>query len=952
MALRLGSVVGCAAALCVALFACGGGEKTRSTGAPPEVGGSGAGSGSTANEPARVAIDPGELQWQDPTKQVGQRRVALLVAANDYRQSSWNVAFALPSVQDLAQVFQDKLAFDEVKILSSDRVYADNIRASIDGLTAGMSGKDNLLYVHWIGHGFSIDGREHLLTYHSLHDGAKYTSTLAYDKLAGWVRDRKQQLATSGGQLDVAVVVDACRVRGLAAPGKVSDHVPSVDVEAFSAEIGRPAEARPGVERSAFTAAMVDALKYSSGQKITLRPALATATEVCASQGPEITTGDNDVTLLNAANIRVSVRAVDARSKKELPNAIVELNGVQKSGRASFDDLAETAEGYDLRVRAEGYFWRSDTVKIDRTRSGAELTVPLAPEFVVLTGRIQVEGDGAADAVRIFVTGDFQGKLIADYHASATARVGSGTFVLRLPRVAGTRSLGIEVNGKEVGKSAFDMATMPAYVVKSDGVNVTTFDFATISVEGSGRVKTVVGGAVKAVAFDTSVQFDFASLTESDFIDAPGWSFYQEVKRFAQGGNYALAERNLSGLLNAGKVKPQGISRLETLRSSLAVAYAMQKAADAYKEGNLAASAAILAASKVATDKRVREKLRVVYLDLARRQHAQSKFTEAIATLEKLEPLAKKEDAVSKQLAQVYTDWARQAYQQALTDGKWEPVKDVLAEVRRKYPHAKGLSVWYERVERESISPASRKHYNNAVAAMGRGELEEAWELFNKACAEGCNDNYRKLIDEQLKSLRAALFPKYNAIGAERLSAGQLNASFAAYLQAYHYDPIVRSTLEYLLTETALKDNPPPEAEKLKREWAATPAKAAEPTLHQPVPLGSGKSTSATSSGGKSDWRKAGKAGAEPEYGVTKSRDLGDSKEVEQARLRAESMRKRMDMAKGKRLYVNTLTRAKHTRAKRAEAAGHQCFQRGEYDRAAYFYDVARTFYVQLHRRW
>ena len=63
-------------------------------------------------------------------------------------------------------------------------------------------------------------------------------------------------------------------------------------------------------------------------------------------------------------------------------------NGVPRNapdGRAGFDGLAASDEGYDLRVIADGYFFRTDVVRLT---PDVELLLPNYHDPIDLRGRV------------------------------------------------------------------------------------------------------------------------------------------------------------------------------------------------------------------------------------------------------------------------------------------------------------------------------------------------------------------------------------------------------------------------------------------------------------------------------------------------------------------------------------------------------------------------------------
>ncbi|RKY20929.1 MAG: hypothetical protein DRQ55_05955, partial [Planctomycetota bacterium] len=207
----------------------------------------GLGCGVLPDQDAGGRVDHPPFRWEAGPPRSGGRRVALLVAADTYAEPNWNLPYAQPSAAELRRTLVDALDFPDadVVLLSGERVYPANIRDHIRKLSASLAGPGNVLLVHWVGHGFSIDGAQRFLTHPSDMAQGDYTNTLSYDELTAWIGDAKRAVAGRGGELSTALMLDTCRTRTSSAPGRLVKHVPQVDVEAFSAAPGNPAIASP-----------------------------------------------------------------------------------------------------------------------------------------------------------------------------------------------------------------------------------------------------------------------------------------------------------------------------------------------------------------------------------------------------------------------------------------------------------------------------------------------------------------------------------------------------------------------------------------------------------------------------------------------------------------------------------------------------------------------------------
>ncbi|MCB9532571.1 MAG: formylglycine-generating enzyme family protein [Myxococcales bacterium] len=788
---------------------------TSSPSAPTSVpGGSPAdGQGASANpapppsaDLAALHVEHGALAWGAAPATSGGRRRALLVGADRYRDEPLlDLGKVSPLLSDLRDTLLDeRLGFDRVSLVTGDRVHPDIVQDEIASLTADLSGPDNHLLVLWVGHGFNDgSGRETLLTYRSRAETTSSDpSALPYDQLVGWIAQARTRVDDAGGELTTSMLLDACRQDSLGSPGRIRDHVPVLDVEAFSAPLGSPAPGGATTE-PLWTRALQRALAGARSAKVSLLRALENArAEVLRQSGgrvePEIPTGAHDVTLVDHDDIALTVRVVDRFTQAEIAGAQVRLNALERTAPATFTGLARSPEGYALMVRADGYFWRAETIPLDRAQAGGTLTVPLAPEFVALSGSVRLEGTGVA---RVAVTGGFPG-LRDGWHVTSTVVDGSGAFLLKVPAVTGERALVIDVNGEEARRRTFDMSTMPSSVVDVDGTRVRVLEFGASVVSARGAVE--VGGGTQAVVVGDliDVRFDFDSLGSSDFTDRNGFSFYGTVHVFSDQGAYGKARRDLDTLLAQGRVVPDARARAEELRHELRVADAMSTASDLQETGRLDEAIEQLDVPGLVEDGRVRSVLVSWLLASARGHHAERRYGDAAARLERARELDPAQPGLDDQLARVHDEWIGHFYEQALGDGSWDNVSALVTVLAGK--GVPGVQSWRERIEREDITPACRRAYTAALEQLGAGALEDALASFETALASGCNEQYRSQITPQLAALRNQLFDRHVKAGAEREAAGALSDALAEYVAAHALDRVVTDRIASLLAAPEL----------------------------------------------------------------------------------------------------------------------------------------------------
>lgn len=761
----------------------------------------------TLGDPLKISLPP--LSWESAPARVGGRRVALLVAVNEYAEPNWNLPFALPSAERLADALEASGAFapGDILLKSGESVTRDVLRAQLDRLAREFEGPDNTLLVHWVGHGFNIDGQQRFLTWPSRHDGTDYADTLAYGELALWMNDVEKQVEARGGGLRTALVIDACRTRDQNAPGTLRRHRALVDVEAFSAAPGSPAAASPTEDVTLFTAAVADGLRRDGvSRDLRLLPALRRGVEAASAQGALITTGEEDLVLLDADDLSVAVRVVDAATGEPIADATVQLNGKERPSPAVFRDLAETAEGYDLLVRAPGYFWRSHSLHLERERAGALVSVPLRHEFVVLQGRVELRGRGVA---RVSVTGAFDGLRDGEHSTSQTLTSTSG-FRLRVPPTPGPRSLVVELDGSEVRRTTIDLAELPSTLLASGGVKVRVHDLGVHVLEAGERGARVAAGALAAQVGGVDLEFSFDAVKDTDFTDDFGASFFAEVRALVDRGDYDQAARDLRALVENERVRSSSRRKFDALLQEVALAELLRGAEGLQADDDLVGARELLDRSPLREHDKV-VPLLVSWFSLASREaQAEERFVAAAGFLGKAVEIAPSRDkfVLRQQLQALLNEAIEAGFRDALKSGAWEGL-DPLIEALRKAGGYTPARDWGARILREAIPPRCREFYEAGVAAQSEGDLERAYTEYGRALEARPNKHYLELLGELRSELGAQLFHRFNATGAEHHAGGELRLALEAYMEAWKYDTLVASRIDRLVRNEQLRREDP-----------------------------------------------------------------------------------------------------------------------------------------------
>ncbi|MCB9897352.1 MAG: hypothetical protein H6825_05060 [Planctomycetes bacterium] len=726
--------------------------------------------------------------------------MALLVGADTYGNRAWNIDVADDTVRQLRDVLVDTLHFAprDVLVLSGDAVYEKNVEAKIDGLTRDLQGIDNTLLVVWVGHGFEIQGRQQFLTALSRGGGSQgFTETIPYDAVLGWIGAARTRLRDGGGDLQTAMVVDACRTPTGGTPGRIRDHEPVLDVEAFGARMGTPTTY--GDKSFVFTGALTRSLQHARGSRVGLLDAVhdaerATLDELEGAQQPDILTGDHDVVLLDRGNLAITIRAVDQVSDSAIEGSTIELAGETKSGpQAVFTGLDASSTGYFLRIEAPGYFARQMSITVPAEKSGQSLVVPLQPEYVEIIGHVSLSGTGT---VRVEVTGTFDG-LVPGYHA-ATSGIDpqGGGFVLRVPPTAGPRSLLVKVGDKVAYEEPFDLATREKRTAQNrDGTIFDLYSFGRLRAVASGPID--IGAKAERQIVD-GFEFDWSTITEEELGGGIPWSFYKGARDHAEAKDYEAAIFRLDRLHKEANVSRTTDRKLGDLVERLEIARVITLANELQRT-DLDAAIDVLLKSPAHDRREVKDELKGWLMESAAARYADADYAKAVERLDQAEEAGWPASEIRAQRAQVLSDWVEDAYEQAFRDGDWSRAREAVTALEKAHAPGTLVKEWQDKVDQESISPACRRHYEEGLQAVDAGDLEQAMASFDAALAEGCNAHYGSLIHRHEDGIKGDALNKRLAAGRRLERSGKIAEAFDEYLQAARISTLAMAYVDPLL---------------------------------------------------------------------------------------------------------------------------------------------------------
>lgn len=392
--------------------------------------------GATADRTESIQLATVPLRWSASGSKTS--RAAVLIAADSY---AGNSAWALPSAATSVDVVRDMLvdrcgfARESITVLRGQDVSADRVEAAIAQAGEQLRGaSDGLLWVYLCGHGWVVEGEQHVFTYLTREDEGRYHKTLGRGDLVRWMAAVRSKAARCEGVL----VVDACR-RNVGDPPPRAKLVRSDVWELYGVKDGQLVAAGNGGEAFAFTKALADAVAaLAPGGDADLRrvvteaaPRTRSATSVQEPELREPADAGTAPSLVLRNRVRFTARAVDALSGVLLPGASVGFDDQKHNAPTGEVGLAGSPSEHVLALAAPGYLPRTERLVLKPEQTGASVDVPLYPAVTLVRGQVDPP---SVVKLRALVDGARVG-----YHVLETTSDARGAFELRLPKLAGAR---------------------------------------------------------------------------------------------------------------------------------------------------------------------------------------------------------------------------------------------------------------------------------------------------------------------------------------------------------------------------------------------------------------------------------------------------------------------------------------------------------------------------------
>ncbi|MEZ5963215.1 MAG: kelch repeat-containing protein [Planctomycetota bacterium] len=404
--LRIPLAVGFVSLTCLlALGACraGGGRDRDQVAPPPAI----STQGTPIPHPAFIAAPdatsadfPQTLRPLTGTVRGARDRGAILITADRYRElPSYDLPQLGAGAQRVRQALADACAIPESAIVEKAGAQAipQEIESAIHAFAEEAGGKSALLVVFFSGHGLiDAGGTLQLFTHYTDRVGDAFRNTIARADLIAWLNAARSRARGRGVELDVVLIVDACRAPTLSAPPRAK-LVQEETWEVYSTTEGELADAPRG-RATPFVTALCDGLEALAERgEADLRTTFAELgrrlREANGKQTPQLVgPGDGGgPKLVMPGRARIGLRVVDV-----LGDTLVYVadGGVQADGNplpreGEFFVLETTVDhSVQLQVNAAGYLPFARAIAIGKPDNGKAFAVPLRPEFTRVRGRV------------------------------------------------------------------------------------------------------------------------------------------------------------------------------------------------------------------------------------------------------------------------------------------------------------------------------------------------------------------------------------------------------------------------------------------------------------------------------------------------------------------------------------------------------------------------------------
>jgi len=327
-------------------------------------------------------------------------RGAVLITADQYKElPTYDLPQLEPGVRRLRDALVETCAVPAAAIAerSGKAAISQEIEGAINRFADEAGGKTALLLVFYTGHGvIDADGQLQLFTYYTDRSGDAFRETIARSELVRWLNRARGRARTRGTELDVVLVVDACRAPTLSARPRAK-LVQEETWEVYSTSEGELADA-PRKGATPFVEAMCDGLAALAERgegdvravfdvvrrRLEDRDAKQTPQLVAPAEsgGPEI---------VMPGRVRIGLRVVDGLGDTPVyvDEDSVKADGKPLAREGDFFVLDTTIDRtLQLQAAAAGYLPFSRSIAIGRQDNGKTFALPLRPEFTRVRGRV------------------------------------------------------------------------------------------------------------------------------------------------------------------------------------------------------------------------------------------------------------------------------------------------------------------------------------------------------------------------------------------------------------------------------------------------------------------------------------------------------------------------------------------------------------------------------------
>lgn len=813
------------------------------------------------------------LQWIDDkgSSTALEDRFAVLVAADKYRQKSWDIPFAARNLDLMARQLNLFGGVPEKSIfkLSGDSVNKSAIYADILNAVQRAGKGKALLIFYFTGHGYvDSNGSPYYFTHFTREVNGGYTDVVSSVDLAQWMAKAQTAAQKKGAELEIVTIFDACRTATLAPPPRAVLSG-AQNWEVFSTQPGRFAQAPTENKASPFTQALGESLQSLSGlnKSATLSSVFAETkrrvkTLTNGAQVPELRKGDTGVepNLVLPNRINFGIRVVDAAQGTTLKNASIQFGTSIARHEGETVKMQTTAGKHWLYVKANGYLARRQEVSVNLAQSGKTLLVSLPPNIVVVRGQLNPPSSVEAKVQNISLP------TREGYHFMRAISAENGAFELRIPGLVEGAELVLIQGTKEVKriqlpKNSTYFGHDPQNIYQRIGI----VDYGQLALKTG--TKTGPSEVLKAEKELNNLKGRLLlplpstvarpKSTQSPFSDAVNTATFNEALKWISKKNFEVARARLKILARQSNnavvtqwltwveieqaismdnpdytlkrlEDPSPVSSSATLGLKVIAASQLLKSAIAGAAKGDVKAVAQLVKIEALTPSGTGEYTTLIYqkarsielgiaATLARRLAENQQWNDMFQLFNSLE---KSRIASQPTWIKIGKEVLPQALEGMLvigrkigeTGGDWS-----LADTAINYYRAASARKWglnqatlqnlVLKVERQRMPKETRDIYTQAKAAFAADKLEDAYELYLEA-RKTANTFYMGQIDGKIRYLQPQLYTTYLNRGGQFEAQRQVIKAAEAYVKARRYDLRAKDLLKELVTVNSPQQYP------------------------------------------------------------------------------------------------------------------------------------------------